>query len=103
MQVTATAKGYMHGRIILPGETFSIADDAAFSSEWMAKPGATVAEDKPAKKRGKKTIDISTETTMEIDVSDDEAIKLARELTGRDDLEDAAEAREILEAAGGVE
>ena len=104
MKVIATARGFMHGRIIEPGEAFVLADQSAFSGEWM-KAADALDHDADGRKGGskpgrKKRVPVSLETDLEIDQTDDEVIAMARELTGRDGLT-IEEAREIVDAAGG--
>jgi len=101
ISVVAKANGYYGGKIREPGEKFEIADDEAFSDVWMQREkeaevpiamrhvntGGTdgvVGAEVP--KRGQK-------------VPAKERIAAAKQLTGREDIDTAAEADKILAAA----
>lgn len=67
MRVTATQKGYYGGKIREPGETFSILDEAAFTTVWMQPAGGAdpLDHDGDGRKGGSKPRRVSVETTIE--------------------------------------
>lgn len=101
--VVATEVGYYGSKIRHPGEEFRIDSEEAFSSEWMKK---LVEEEKPApKSKGKAKAKPEPEPEPEPVVDEAEAdaaakIQMAKELTGREDIETVEQAEEILIAAG---
>lgn len=101
MIVMAIEKGYFGGRLYNPGETFEIQTKGQLSSVWMKE--ITEADGKRGRAKPAVPVIVADQapTIVVPDPDSVEKIRLANELSGRDDITDLAEAMKILTQAGG--